>query len=817
MRRLGNNIMQLYYNVMSKEEQIEDKSIDEQIKEKQEELVSIQKEYEMEIIVEPLQIMLQTNVPSQPNFEFTSNLIHIPDNEPPIKRDRLNKYPYICTNYEYPSTVLMSLSYNAIIEFFFNADTMISTMNSSKVQSFKKKSKTEAEEYNIQLMIKLLFPTKFLIPINLHQSIDIVLKSSTFPHHFFFNPNQIRYSYMQLGSEVYTTSRVTWINDLLNHKEFSTLMKKTYFANKVLRKTSVEKSIVELQKTKLNTEIQKLKDAIDENKQLLVKEYNDSVEAFKSSLNDYEKQHNDLFEKQDSDSEYIPSDADDDANDGDDDDADDGAIRTQSGRVSRPVQRYMGGNDDQYTSTQLKDTLEKELKTFLEKIKEGEKLPDEVIDDLQYDIERFTGDIDRLNDKIEQLNKQLEGSTKNSLEPFINTEYTNLEPPINIHNVYLHNMLKINLSKEFPSQNIKNFYDKVLPLFIRARDRKDNELTSGNRYFKDLLYGGIGKKEIKGDGIHSNLQHFYDSMNKVYKKYIRNDTSVRIKKERKILYTGVDEIFFKFPKPGVPKRRVYFIIELIEGAVNDENRDVITCPYTGEYLGALFEKIFYGNSMFGWKVKPAEYLYSVKTETTEYSKSNVKDGEQERNEEREEQNLIRQEAEAPLFELNELTRLFEPEKKRDGETTSFNEEKFDDFFDILINDDNIQSLFENAANYDIRHPQRKQLYIAKETLLKELNVRTRLIRLDAKSNKDGLLQELSKYYDTDLRNDKLKNDWQQHKTQLEFLQGQLQKKLYEANMSDEDIFTEEKKVAIIKYLIAIMNHAEVVVSHFFNK
>ncbi len=257
MRRLGNNIMQLYYNVMSKEEQIEDKSIDEQIKEKQEELVSIQKEYEMEIIVEPLQIMLQTNVPSQPNFEFTSNLIHIPDNEPPIKRDRLNKYPYICTNYEYPSTVLMSLSYNAIIEFFFNADTMISTMNSSKVQSFKKKSKTEAEEYNIQLMIKLLFPTKFLIPINLHQSIDIVLKSSTFPHNFFFNPNQIRYSYMQLGSEVYTTSRVTWINDLLNHKEFSTLMKKTYFANKVLRKTSVEKSIVELQKTKLNTEIQK--------------------------------------------------------------------------------------------------------------------------------------------------------------------------------------------------------------------------------------------------------------------------------------------------------------------------------------------------------------------------------------------------------------------------------------------------------------------------------------------------------------------------------------------------------------------------------
>ena len=150
MRRLVNNIMQLYYNVMAEEQEIQEQiekqqEIQEQIEEQQEQLNQIQKEYEMEVIVEPLQIMIQTNVPSQPNFEFTSNLIHIPEEEPPIKRERLNNYPYLCTNFRYPSVVLMSLSYNTIVEFFFNADTMISLMNSSKVQSFEKRNKTELE------------------------------------------------------------------------------------------------------------------------------------------------------------------------------------------------------------------------------------------------------------------------------------------------------------------------------------------------------------------------------------------------------------------------------------------------------------------------------------------------------------------------------------------------------------------------------------------------------------------------------------------------------------------------------------------------
>ena len=602
----------------------EEEQIQEQIQEQQEQLKQIEKEYEMEIMVEPLQIMIQTNVPSQPNFEFTSNLIHIPEEDPPIKRERLNNYPYLCTNFRYPSVVLMSLPYNAIVEFFFNSDTMISIMNNSKVQSFEKRNKTdmerkyyqtEVEEHNIQLMIKLLFPTKFLIPINLHQSIDIVLNSSTFPHSFFFNPNQIRYSYMKLGNEVYTTSRVTWINDLLNHKHFSTLMKKTYFANKALRKNATEANIVDLQKKKFNTVIEQLTGELAEKE----KESPDSAET-----------------------------------------------------------------------AELRAELEEK--------------------------------------------KKLTGVT----EVFKDTPYEKLEPPINAHNIYIRNMLKMNLSKDIPSRNVKDFYDKILPLFIRIKDRKDNELTSGNRYFKDLLYGGFGKMKPEAGKAKEKIQEFYNTMNSVYRKYIRNDTSVTIKKERKVLYTGVDEIYFKFPKPGTPRRRIFFTIELIEGLVNDENRDRITCPYTGEYLGVLFEKLFYGQSMFGWKVRPAEYLYSVKKEIAEYSKSNVREGEQERKEAREEIMQIRQDAEEPLFELTEITKLFEPEKKRDGEASQFDQKVFDDFFEIIIRDDRIQEQFEDVQQYGIYHPKNKQLYITSHEKTLGLGTQTRLL----KQKPNGLLQEL---------------------------------------------------------------------------
>jgi len=844
---------------MNKEglDQPEESTIEEQIQQQREELTKIQKEYDMEIIVEPLQIMMQTNVPSKPSFDFTSNLIYIPENAPPIKRERLDKYPYLCKNYKYPATVLMSLSYNAIVEFFFNSDKMISIMNSSKVQNFKMEDQTEVEKYNIQFMMKSLFPTKFLIPINSHQSIDHVLKNDTFPHNFFFNPNQIRYSYMNFGNETYTLSRVTWVNDLLNHKHFNTLMKKTYFANKVLRKTGTEANIVELQKQEMKETINKANTGIKEKEQELEREYNESIEVVKSGLQEYKKA---IFAEEASSEEEEEEEQDDDNNDddnNDDDNNDDDSYApseepvTRSGRTSRRPTRYIGGNDD-YSAENLTKQVEELSKELIKEIvdtgvefeeqsilfvrdmlgidlnnyfkqnttqlrrtkKELDEIRNKLSESIKENFQNVTDGIQQLNDEIDVLKKDLKTKKANlqQVQPFVENPYEKLEPPINVHNIYLRNKLKTNMSGNIRSQNITNFYDKILPLFIRARDRKDNELTSGNKYFKSLLYGGIDKDGIQGKEIHDNIQKFYNKMNGLYKKYITGDTSVKINRERDLLYTGVDQLHFKYPKPGVPMRRVFFTIELIEGEVNDENRDAITCPYSGEYLGALFEKIFYGGDMFGWKLKPAEFLYSVKTETVDRTKTDFNEEKRERDDAREEAMQFRQEAEQPLFELKEFTKLLQPDKKNEGETIKYDQNKFDEFFEKIINDDLIQSLFEDADKYDIRHPINKKLYITDHEPSLQLNVRTRLIK---KIGTDGLLQELSKYYDTDSRNINLKNNWQQHKQTLLTVHDQLSTKTDDPEMNDEDRSDVDKQIHIAKYLLAIMNHAEDIIDQFF--
>jgi hypothetical protein len=217
--------------------------------------------------------------------------------------------------------------------------------------------------------------------------------------------------------------------------------------------------------------------------------------------------------------------------------------------------------------------------------------------------------------------------------------------------------------------------------------------------------------------------------------------------------------------------------------------------------------------MFGWKVKPAEYLYSVKKEIAEYSKSNIRDGEQERKEAQEEIMQIRQDAEEPLFELTEVTKLFEPERKRDGEAIQFDQKLFDEFFETIINDYDIQEQFEDVQQYGIYHPKNKQLYITSHEKTLGLGTQTRLLKQLPTTN--GLLQELSKYYNSDATNEELKNGWEQYKILLETRQKQLTTKIDDPDMNDSTRKDIETQFAITKYLLTIMEKAQKIVPHFF--
>lgn len=199
-----------------------------------------------EIIIEPLQIIMSTNIPSNPEIDFTINSIHTPDSVMNLShKHQLNKYPYLCTNYKYPVGTLKYASYDDIIRFFFDGNEMFLQIKKANLLNETKDNHIETEKYNIQTMMKLLFPTKFFTANNVHQSLDYLQGTEKFPYSFFFNPMKLRDTYMNIGGNPYTIVSVIWVNDILNHRDFKYLLKKTHFVN-----TSLDNESVNLNKIK---------------------------------------------------------------------------------------------------------------------------------------------------------------------------------------------------------------------------------------------------------------------------------------------------------------------------------------------------------------------------------------------------------------------------------------------------------------------------------------------------------------------------------------------------------------------------------------
>ena len=801
---------------MSKEESPtkSNKSIKEKIKEQEDALAKVKKEYEMEINIENLQIMVNTNISSRPSIDFTSDIIHISeDDDFVIDKSKLSKYPFLCTNYKYPSSALMALSYEAIVKFFFIKDDMITHISKAGVVKEDTDQQVETEKYNIQLMMKLLFPTKFFIAKNLHQSIDRVVGGSTFPHSLFFNPNQLRHSYIDMGREIYTISRVTWVNDLLNHDEFNSLIKKSYFVNKSLREGKIlsEKQALEneLSITKLSSDLKKVyKDGINaidlfvKNKLIpcdmeIFKEEDSTVDEIsmlggnepkKSSkridrytVNNYdtkiEDKSEDFITRIVDGEEYTIHDF--------------KTLEHYLGIKVEDIKKFMeltteekGDSDDEMTEVSEISQVSEEFEFY--NVKESEKKKFQ-----SFLLMSIKNNFKEQRNQINQINKQLEDKK-------VTFNFTpmpeKLTEPIEAHNIYLHNALQLRTGVRFTNTYIQKFYDNTLPKYIRTKERRDKELTNGNNKFKDLLYG-------KMDGIQEEPALFYDTMSNIYKKYIMNDNNVQIDNERDLLYTGVDYVFHKYDATKLPRRRVFFIVDLIEGEVNDSNKSTIYCPYSGEYLGELYEHIFNRDEKFSWKAMPANYAYSVKKEAIEKSKSKPP-------KEEDEQQQLEEE-----IKQDEIVDWFQPEKKVKEKKLLFDEEKFDYFWGKIITQ-NIQSMFDEFSRELGTDPHSKTIdYVKKYE--KEIDPSSKLKLL--RNDKKGLLQELSKYYSSEhilTGSNELKTQWNLHKKHLMTLKDITEKSI--DNLANNDIGSEDEKKLknknrVLTYLTAIIEQAEEII------
>ena len=173
--------------------------------------------------INKLSIRFLTNIPNKKEIVFTRKLLYHPDLKS-LEENQLSEYPYLVTNQMYKISTLRSMRYIDRVAFFFNETKMLGNKDAFMVDFIDEANIpaiNECVRNNILAMLEALFPTKYPHTNDVKNSFDI-LKNS--PTELPGNPNVIQYSYLKEG-KTYTFRSLIWLNDLLNHPSYKTLMK----------------------------------------------------------------------------------------------------------------------------------------------------------------------------------------------------------------------------------------------------------------------------------------------------------------------------------------------------------------------------------------------------------------------------------------------------------------------------------------------------------------------------------------------------------------------------------------------------------------
>ena len=109
--------------------------------------------------------------------------------------------------------------YEDYVIFFFSYNTFTKVIKDNVRSSIHKDTSEQANnerkinlEYNVLLMLKLLFRTKFPYSNNVNTSMNMMTDDSSYGDNV-----KSRYTSLKLNNSDYTITQVVWLNDILNN------------------------------------------------------------------------------------------------------------------------------------------------------------------------------------------------------------------------------------------------------------------------------------------------------------------------------------------------------------------------------------------------------------------------------------------------------------------------------------------------------------------------------------------------------------------------------------------------------------------------
>jgi len=575
-----------------------------------------------EFTISQIKIMMNLSDPDKSDkpIAFTSSILY----NPLLKSvNKLSEYPYFTQNIKYPKRVLQRKSYSERVQFFFNK-----AMFKLIINNYSNQNKSDADpdnykvkatntnvtffETNVNTMIELLFPTVFPVVGNYINSFKTYILNSGNPEfNFTFKdafprmftqlmPNlSTFFSYLKVDNKIYTITKITWLNDFINHPLYRNLLD-SYSEFNTWRKEKtplIDEDIVSLtqkvikdletqiknKKVEITKSIQNICELITIEKEtsryairnqyiislveLLLKLYNIDPKTVEQ-INDKDKKKN----NDDSNEEY---------------------------NKLKDFKKNIKSFNYTFKPTEEQKTEEQNILSILESIRDKFTKPPQ---DIQIPREL----INLLNPLI-TLSSRIKSLSYIQDKYFKNTDTTNInfdEDPDEV-------------KKEFTETNYKQYFEfiKSIKLLVTPNTESSNKALqkiiydytkSSDPQFSKYLEN-IKTKYLSGKEINLQID------NNIFKK--TNDTFP--------LYVGVSST--AQASSNLPKYEIYLNVDVIGGELTNETIPQIKCNYTGEALGVKFEK-YIQQRLLGetaqYEVDKKRFFFDIKIDGPEYKKKN---------------------------------------------------------------------------------------------------------------------------------------------------------------------------------------------------
>ena len=199
------------------------------------------------ISVVPLKIYFLTNFKNE-KVMFNKSILYSTDEEAMsvLANPSMSTFPYVSLDTRYTDNMFSDLIYSEVISTIFQENSLLSYIDSNKVSDVT--NKNEIVRHNIIMTLRALFPVSFPVTNDIYDSLSVVISNKA-SYYFDLSDTSKKlinrlikgynFSYIKYENNIYTFSRLVWLNDMLNHPLYNGLLKSYYAAYQKLYKSLI--------------------------------------------------------------------------------------------------------------------------------------------------------------------------------------------------------------------------------------------------------------------------------------------------------------------------------------------------------------------------------------------------------------------------------------------------------------------------------------------------------------------------------------------------------------------------------------------------